>query len=424
MKEIVSLEKISNTKCNISINVPKDIVDSKFNDFFEKVRPQAHIPGFRKGKAPVARLKQLFLSQAKASVAQLLIGEYYAQALHDNGITPVGNPDIKEFNDGAEYPGRFGFDNSFEINLTVDVLPKLDPTGYMDMELHEPDLNTEQMYNERILEYQKKFAEKIQITDRPAKSGDSVVIDFIGFMDGNKFNGGSAEGHLIECLGSGNMVPGFEEQIEGMTAGEKKSINITFPDDYHADFLASKNATFEITLHSITESKLSEVDDDLAMMVGFESVDEFKNNVADEVEKEKDARIKHTLSAQIVDKLIEANDFDVPEQMLKEEEVRLARASNNRIENMPDEALAELRKAAQFTTKRALILDAIYEKEDSIEIAPEELNELLEEHALANNQTKDELVSNLYNSGQMDAFVGILRVSKVFDFIIANSKKQ
>jgi len=423
MQEKIKVEKLSDTKYKVSLNIPAEEVDKKFDEFFKSVKKQAQIPGFRKGKAPISRLKAHFGQKAKAPVSQMLIGEYYTKVIQDNEINPIGNPEVQDLAENAEFLGKFGFDNSFSADLIIETLPKIDPEGYVGLELDFPETNDKMLFDIKMREFREQFAERNQITDRGAQLLDSVVIDFKGFVDGKPFEGGEAKGYSIDKLGHGNFIPGFEDQIIGTKAGEETEVNVTFPKEYRATHLAGKEARFEVKVHNIVETKLAEVDDDLAMMVGYESVDELNEKVKQDADKEKLARNRQMMDRQIMTKLFEANEFTVPQSMVDEETNRLR--SRVRVQGeMPEQLVEELRKNAEYNVKRAIITDAIYEKEDSIEVTPDELNELLEEHAKMNNKTKDELVSALYNSGQMDSFVGILRVSKVIDFIIDNVKKE
>lgn len=422
MQEIVKVEELSGTEYKISINVPSEVVDKKFDEFFNSIKGQAEVPGFRKGKAPISRLKQVYGQRAKPSVSQMIIGEYYAQALKDSEINPIGNPIIEDMQDGAEFPGTFGFDNSYSVDFKVEVLPKIDPVGYDNLQLEFPEHDDNELFNAKMRGYQEQFAERRQITDRGAQLGDSLVMDFIGYVDGKPFDGGAAQGFSVDSLGTGSFIPGFEDQIIGMNAGEAKDINVTFPEEYRATHLAGKEAKFAITVHSIVETKLAEVNEDLAMMVGFESVEELNENVSSDTSKERRIRDHQLLDNQITTKLLELNDFIAPQSMVDKEMLRIL--GKNKLQNLPPQAKDELQVLSERNIKRAIIMDAIYEKEDEIEVTPDELTKLLEEHAAKNNMTKDQLVSNLYNSGQMDNFMGVLKISSTLDFIIDHAKQE
>jgi len=422
MQKIVEVKEVNVSEYKISINVPSELVDAKFEEFFQGIKGQAQVPGFRKGKAPISRLKQFYGQKAKPTVSQMIIGEYYTQAVKDSDIKPVGNPVIEDMKQGDEYPGTFGFDNSYSVELTLEVLPKIDPTGYNGMELDFPKHDEGDLFNTMMKQYQEQFAERKQITDEGAKLGNSLVVDFQGFIDDKPFEGGKAEGFSVDSLGQGHFIPGFEDQMIGMKAGETKDVAVTFPKEYRATHLAGKEAKFVVTAHSIVETTLAEVDNDLAMMVGYESVDELNEHVEKETGKERKARNRMMLDKQIIDGLFEQNEFAAPKTMVEQEVLRLL--GKNKLQNLPPQAKDELNKTAEFNVKRAILIDAIYDKEEDIEVTPDELNKMLEEHATRNNQTKDELVSNLYNTGQMDNFVGILRFASTIDFIIDNATKQ
>lgn len=420
MQDIINVKELSETEYKISINVPPELVDKKFDQFLDGIKNQIQIPGFRKGKAPLQRIKQLFGKRAKPNVAKMIISEYYNQAIANYEINPVENPTFPDMSN--EYPGKFGFDNSYSVDLLVEVLPKIDPIGYNGIKLDFPQYDEDTMFNNRLYEYRKQFAERRQITDRGAQLGDSLIIDFIGYIDNMPFDGGAAQNYSIEDLGNGNFIPGFEEQIVDVVPGQSKNIYVTFPDEYRAKHLAGKEAKFTVTVHSIVEVKLAEVDNDLAMMVGYESIDELYNYIKSELYKDHDINNRTILGEQIVSKLLDINKFNAPKSMIKKEMLRIL--GKDKLQGLSPKNEDELRKVAEHSVKRAILFDSIYEKEDDIEVTPAQLDKLLEDHARHNNMSKDDLVSNLYNSGQMDNFMGILKTSNTIDFIINNANKE
>lgn len=422
MQDQINIEKLSDTKRKISIKVSSPNVDKKFNDFFESIKNNTQVPGFRKGKAPVARLRQFFGNKAKASVSQMILSDYYNRVIGDNDLNPIGNPRVENLKPTDEYPGKFDFDNTYTVDLTIEVLPKLDPTGYIGMKIDFPQHNEDDLFNARMATYQEQFAERKQVNDRGAKFGDSIVIDFKGFVDDIQFEGGTAQGFSVEKLGAGSFIPGFEDQIVNTKTGETKDVMVTFPKEYRAQHLAGKEAKFEVTVQSIVETNLAKVDNDLAMMAGFETVDQLITHVKGETEKEKRLRDRQMLDHMIISKLLEDNNFEAPESLVESEKLRLL--GKVKLHSLPPQAQSELNSMALYNVKRAIISDAIYEKESNVEVTPEQLNEMLEEHAQKSNQTKDELVSNLYNSGQMDNFLSVLRLANVMDFIIDNADKE
>ena len=417
MEDTVSVEDLSGVQKRISILVSPDSVNKKFNEFFIGIQKETSVNGFRKGKVPLSILRQRFGERAKSLVSQMIVSEFYGKALKDYNLNPLGSPNIENNKDGV---GKFNTDNSYFVSLLIEVLPKFTPEGYKGIELQLPKHNKEALIEEKLLEYRTQFAERKQITDRSAQINDSVVIDFRGFVDGSPFDGGAATGYSLNKLGSNTFIPGFEDQVVGMNAGEEKIISVKFPEQYHAINLADKDANFEVKLHTIVETKLAEVNNDLAMMIGFSSIEELLNKVNTEVDEYIEKSTKATLESQIISKLLATNNFDVPKSMVENEKRRLL--GQNR--NIPPNLEQSIANTAKLNVQRAILLDTIYEAESEIEVTPDELDKLLANYASQHNISKDDLVSNLYNSNQMDAFIGILRSQKAVDFVIQNAKKN
>ena len=293
----------------------------------------------------------------------------------------------------------------------------------MDIPKRDLDVQVEQ----KITALREQFAERIQANDRPAQLGDSLVLDFKGFLDDKLFDGGSASNFTMEKLGSANFIPGFEDQLVGMKVGETKTVDVTFPEKYGATHLAGKPAKFEVTLHSVVETKLAEVNTDLAMMAGHETVEALQQSVRDTVASETARQDRGKLEFQIIKELLKTNEFEVPNSMVEGEFKRIInQITGGGKQQLQKEVQESLRNTAKLNVQRALLFDAIYDKEQGLEVGPEELDALLEEHAKKSNKTKDELVSLLYNTNQMDNFMGVLKNNKVVDFIVksANSKES
>jgi trigger factor len=419
MEDTIKIEDLSNIKKKIIIHVASATVNKKFIEFFDNVKKEAQISGFRKGKAPVEILKKYFKRRAEGTISQMLVSEFYQCAIKDYNIDPIGNPTIKNIKDGLV--GKFNNDNSYDVELTVEVLPKIDPIGYDDLTIDMPEHDVDKLCESRMQEYQEEFAEREQIFDVGAEKGDTLVIDFNGYINGEEFAGGKASGYSIEklCIGETNL-PGFEDQLVGVKTNETRKIEVTFPESY-AGNLAGKDAEFDVTVHNIVRKTKAEVDEDLAMMVGYESVSELNEHIKNEIENEIENIDRNLVEGMIVKELIEKNDFDIPDLLLEQEKNRLIKQNN--LSNPPEHVMQKISEVAQNNVKKTIILDSIYEKEN-IDIAPDELNEYLEEQAKIYNKNKDEIVSMLYNTGQMDSFVSVVRARKTIDFIINKNTKK
>lgn len=415
MTETIQVENINDVERKILINVAPDVVSKKFDEFFTSIKKDVQMRGFRKGKVPLELLRKHYRSQAAGAISQMLISEFYQNALREHNINPVGNPVIKNQDKDANIVGEFGEDNSYSVEMWVEVLPEFDPVGYDELEINFPDRDIDNMETARLVEYQNQFAGREQIMDAGADKGDILVIDFKGFVDGEAFQGGEAQNFTVDSLGQNTLIPGFEEQLIGLAPGTSTRIKVTFPDPYSAQHLAGKDAEFDITVHSIVRKTLADVDEDLALMAGFESIDNLKESIRQEVAREVERVDRQFVEAIIVSQLVDKNQFDVPKSLVKAEEERLLKANN--VKNPNDAIKAQIHEASVKNVKKALLLEAIYEKEEDVKVAPEQLNELLEEQAAMHNKSKDEVVSLLYNTNQMDSFVGVLKTKNVIDFI-------
>ena len=416
----IVVEDISSVEKRVSFNISTETVQKKTEEFFQSIRKKAELPGFRKGKVPLPVLKQHFKSYSFGVVSQSLVSEFFPKLLKDYNISPVGPPKFDK-SQSDKYVGKFNDDNSFSVSMSLEVLPKLNPIGYNGMVLEFAEVDTKKFCGSQMDSLQNQFAVREQIKDQPAMFGDSVVIDFKGFIGGEAFNGGEANGFTIEALGNNTLVEGFEKQIIGMSPGEKKRIKVVFPEKYDAAHLAGKEAEFDVELFNIVRKKKSEVNNDLALMAGFSSVEDLNKDVQEKADKWQKNEVRRQAERIIAETLVKANDFDIPESLLKLEEDRLTKHFGERQVRFGGN---EIKSMAVKNVKRSILLDAIYEKEAETHVTPDELDKFLQEQAVSYGKTKDELVSILYNSGQMDIFMGTLKEAKVVDFIVNNRKQE
>lgn len=416
----IVVEDVSNVEKRVSFNISTETVQKKTEEFFQSIKKNAELPGFRKGKVPLPILKQHFKSYSLGVVSQSLVSEFFPKLLKDHNISPIGPPKFDK-GQSEKYVGKFNDDNSFSVSMNIEVLPKVEPVGYNGMDLKFEEVDTDKFSSAQLDALQNQFAVREQIKDQPAQAGDSVVIDFKGFLGEEAFNGGEATGFTIESLGNNTLVEGFEDQIIGMIPGEKKRIKVTFPEKYDAAHLAGKEAGFDVELFNIVRKKKSEVNNDLAMMAGFGSVEELNKDIQEKADQWQKGEVRRQAERLITEALIKENSFDIPVSLLKSEQERLAKHFGERQVKLGEN---ELKDIAFRNVKRSVLLDAIYEKENETHITPDELDKFLQEQAASYGKTKDELVSILYNSGQMDVFMGALKEAKVVDFIVNNRKKE
>ena len=256
-------EKLEANEGKLTFTVDAESFDKALDQAFQKVRKNITVPGFRKGRVPRPIFEQRFGVEALYQDAiDIVLPGAYEKAIDETGIEPVAQPEVD-----IEQIGK-GQDLIFTANVTVK--PEVKLGEYKGLEVEKVDTEvTDEDVEKELKELQKRHAELVVKEDEPAAEGDTVVIDFEGFVDGEAFEGGQAENHSLE-LGSGSFIPGFEDQLVGVKAGEEKEVNVTFPEEYHAEELAGKDAVFKVKVHEVKSLELPELDDDFAIDVDDE----------------------------------------------------------------------------------------------------------------------------------------------------------
>ena len=342
------------------------------NEAYLKNRSSISIPGFRKGKAPRAVIegmygREVFYQEAMDELAPAA----YEFGMKESGLKVVGTPSVKDLNVSDERTVCY----SFEVSL----YPEVTLGQYKGLEAEKPEasVSDEEVENE-LNATRKRNARMLDIDDRPAQMGDTANIDFDGFLNGERFDGGKAEGYSLE-LGSNSFVPGFEEQVVGMQIGEEKELNITFPTEY-APELAGKDVVFKVKLNSLTMPELPELDDEFAKDVSeFDTLEEYKTDVRAKLLKNKTDRAESAFKSEILRQAAENVQAEIPAVMIDEkvEETLRNYASqfgmNDRNVSLDelakkmgitDEVMqSSIRPGAEFQVKTDLLLNAVMEAE-------------------------------------------------------------
>jgi len=267
----VKWEKLEGNKGQLTFEVDAKTFDEALDQAFKKVVKDVQLPGFRKGRVPRPIFEKRFgVEVLYQDALDIVLPDAYAKAVEESGIEPVAQPeiDIDEIERGKD----------LVFTATVVVKPEVKLGQYKGLEVTKVDTEvTEDEVNAELEALQKRYAELVVKEDEPAEKGDTVVIDFEGFVDGEAFEGGKSENYSLE-LGSNSFIPGFEDQLVGVKAGEEKEVNVTFPEDYHAEDLAGKDAVFKVKVHEVKSLELPELDDDFAIDVDdeVETLDELK----------------------------------------------------------------------------------------------------------------------------------------------------
>jgi len=309
---VKNVEKKEKSTALLTVEIDKEKFEEAINAAYKKNRGRINVPGFRKGKAPLKIIENMYgASVFYEDAVDIIAPEAYVFAIEQEKLSAVGRPAIADMN--------IAEDRTLTLTFTTALYPEVTLKQYKGLEAVKGDAAvTDEDVAGEIELVRSKNSRLVSVEDREASIADTVTIDFEGFLDGVPFEGGKAEKYSLK-LGSNSFVPGFEEQVAGMKVGEDKEINITFPAEYSPE-LAGKNAVFKVKLHEIKETVYPELDDEFAKDVSeFDTLDEYKKSIADKLSKEKEEAAKTVYRQGIMQKLVENLEAEVPDAMIDEQ---------------------------------------------------------------------------------------------------------
>lgn len=305
-------KKVSANTYEVEIVLEKSAFDAEVNKVYRKNVAKMNVPGFRRGKAPKSVIEKMYGSAVFYEEAiDNLLPEAYSAAIAEAKLDVVSRPDIELVSTG---------DEGVILKATVTVKPTVKVSEYKGLTAERPEVSvSEEEVTREIDSVRNRNARVLTVEDRPAELGDEATIDFEGFLDGVAFEGGKGEKHPLK-LGSGNFIPGFEEQIVGHSKGESFDITVTFPEDYGEASLAGKETVFKIVLHELKKTELPELDDEFVKDVSeFDTVEEYKASISAKIEERKNNSADAEVEKQLVDKLIANMTGEIPECMIETE---------------------------------------------------------------------------------------------------------
>ncbi|WP_459469894.1 trigger factor [Staphylococcus cohnii] len=420
-------EKKEGNEGVLSVTVPAEKVDKAIDQAFKKVVKQINVPGFRKGKVPRQIFEQRFGVEALYQDAvDILLPEAYGEAIDETGIKPVDQPEINVTSIEK------GEDMTFEANVVVE--PEVELGDYKGLEIEKQDTElTEEEVQESIDHQLGHLAEMVVKEYGAVENGDTVNIDFDGYVDGEQFEGGQAEGYDLE-IGSGSFIPGFEEQLVGVKAGEEKDVNVTFPEEYHAEELAGKEATFKTKVNEIKYKDVPELNDEIANELDAEanSVDEYKENVRKRLAEQKATDTENTQKEEAINKATNNTTIDVPEAMIKTELDRMVQEFGQRMQQQglnletyfqisgQDESQLreQMKDDAEERVKTNLTLTAIADAEE-VEVSDADIDKELEKMSEQFNISVEDIKQTL---GNTDIVKNDVRIQKVIDMLVDEAK--
>ncbi|HAO37955.1 MULTISPECIES: trigger factor [unclassified Hyphomonas] len=422
----VTQTKAEGLSRTFAVKVPASELQAKLDERIEEIRPQMKLKGFRPGKVPASHVRKLYGQDLMGELINKLVTETNQKALEDNELRPAGQPDVQIDGD-MEAVVKGQADLSY--NMNVDVMPEFEPADVTKLTITRPvaDVAQEQIDEAlgRIAEQNTQYEPRAKTAK--AKEGDAVVMDFVGKIDGEAFEGGSAEQQTL-VIGSGQFIPGFEDQLVGVKAGDEKDVTVTFPEEYGAADLAGKEAVFEVKVHEVRAPKTAELDDEFAKGLGLESLEQLTGLVKDQLKAEHDGASRAKAKRNLLDQLDEAHSFDLPPNMVEQEfnqiwqqlqsEMDAGRTADEDKDKSEDELKEEYRKIAERRVRLGLVLAEIGRVAD-VRISEQEVNQALVREARQYPGQETQVVEFFRNNpGAMAQLRAPIYEDKVVDHIL------
>jgi trigger factor len=417
------------SRVRVEAEVGPGEVERRMTQAAKQLARNVRVPGFRAGKAPPPVVIKRYGREAVLNEAvNQALGNWYRAAIDDAHVIPVGEPEL----DIPELPKE---GQPLKFSIEIGVRPKATLGEYKELEVPKRGAAVSDETIDSELDGLRERAAKLETVDRQAQRGDFVVMDFAGTLDGVPFAGGEGRDQMIE-LGSGRLVPGFEEQLEGGVGGEERTIKVTFPDDYGSSELAGREAEFAVKIREVKEKQLPALDDDFAEEAGFDTLDELREDIRSRIAEAESSRIENEFREAALDAAVAAATVEVPETLIeararemwesmlhslshqginRETYLRISGASE-------EETIEKAKPDAEQALRREAVLAAVAEAE-SLEPTEEEMLEAVAEAAPPGEKVKPEkLLERLRNNGRLDSLKDDLAQRKALDVIAESAK--
>ena len=418
-------------------NMVKLVIEASAEEFeaglnaaYNKNKNKISVPGFRKGKAPRKMIEQLYGSQIFfEDAANEIIPDAYADAAKESGLDIVSQPKVSIEQLEAGKP--------FIFAAEVAVRPEVELGEYKGVEVTKADAEvTDADVEEELKKVQDQNSRTVSVEDRAVKDGDMTVIDFEGFIDGEAFDGGKGENYPL-TIGSHSFIDTFEEQMIGMNIGEEKELNVTFPEDYHAENLKGKPATFKVTVKEIKEKQLPELDDDFAQDVSdFDTLAEYKDDLKKKIAERKESEAKAKKESEAIEKVVEAAKMDIPQAMIDTQVNRMLEDFAMRLQQQglsveqyfqytgmtADKIMEEMKPEAVKRIKNSLVLEAVA-KAENIEVSEEEFEAELQKMADM-YKMEIEKIKEFMQDAEAKQMKDDIAIQKAVELIVSSAVKK
>lgn len=426
---MVKWEKIDGTRVTMEVEVAAERLERALGQAYKKVVQSVNLPGFRKGKVPRHILeRRLGPGALYEEAAELLVQDAYTSAVAEIGVKPLEMPDIDLVQLEQGKP--------FVFKATVEVLPEVALGEYLGVEAEvAPQAVSDEDVDRHLEELRRRHARLRAVEDGALESGDLAIIDFTGYIDGVPFEGGTAEGYSLE-IGSGSFIAGFEEQLIGLRGGEDKEVVAAFPEDYHAEHLAGREAVFKVLVREIKRKEYPAPDDAFAAEVSdFATLDEFKADVRNKLKAAAEKKARRELTERVVEAVAANASVPLPavlvereiDRMLGEMEqfLRFQGLSLDKYLSIAGKSLPELREErreeAGKIVKAGLVLEAVAEKE-GIKASDEEVENKIAELAAAYRQDLNELKKYFLEESRIEGLRREVRLDRTRDFLVGQAR--
>ena len=426
----VQVEKLEKSMAKLTITVEAVKFDAAVDSAYQKNKGKIALPGFRKGKAPRAMIEKMYGTGVfYEDAANELIPEAYETAAKESELEIVAQPEIEvtQMEKGTD----------FIFTATVAIKPEVTLGDYKGIEVEKKEAEvSEEEITAEIDKAREANSRLITIEDRATEDGDTVIIDFDGYVDGKQFEGGYAEDYTL-VLGSHSFIDNFEDQLVGKNLGEDVEVNVTFPEEYHVDELKGKPALFKVKIKEIQKKELPELDDDFAQDVSdFDTLDEYKADVEKKILENKENQIKREQEDQIIEKIIENAQMEIPQQMITAQTRQMTQEFAQRLQSQglsleqymqftgltPQKMMEDLEPQALKRIQSRLVLEAVVAAEN-IEASDEEIDKELENMASMYQMEIDKL-KELIGDDEKKQIGMDLAVQKAVEFVVKEAVEK
>ncbi len=426
----VQVENLEKNMVKLTIEVAAEELEKALQAVYQKEKGKISLPGFRKGKVPRAMIEKMYGPEIFfEDAANMLIGQEYPKAVDESGVDVVSRPEIDVTQIEKGKP--------FIFTAEVAVRPEVTLGEYKGVQVTKIDTKvTEEELQAELDRERKSNARTITVEDRAVQDGDTAVIDFEGFVDGVAFEGGKGENHSL-VIGSHSFIDGFEEQLIGKNTGEELDVNVTFPEEYHAEELAGKPAVFKVKINEIKMEELPELDDEFAQDVSeFDTLDEYKQSVEKKLIERKETEGKRTQENEAIDKIVEVSEMEIPDVMVDNQARSMIDDFANRISQQGlsmeqymqfsgttvDQMLEQMKPEALKRIQSTLVLEEIVKKEN-IQISEEDIDAEVERMAGMYGMEAAELKAYMGES-EKESMKMELGIQKAIELIMDQAKEE